>query len=329
LCLAKSLFGPIAAAIFEFPLASECAGGLNSFGDEWGMAHEHLVAFGEDRILAGDFKNWDQSVSSQLIRACGVVCIHIAEALGYTESQKMALNGLISDIAVSYVAFNGCLSSFDGLMPSGTFCTLLFNSIANSLIHRCAFFSPGFDGTYEHNAGLSFRDYNHFLFLGDDSIGSSKVMSQRDVQAYCKSINLVYTDDKKSLDHIEAYQHINDVNFCKRTFRYEPYLGHHLAPLALASIDKALYMFREGDLDPITYTVQAVEAQMREYARHDEFTFQQRNVMVTNACLDAGIYLLVADILVKSREDWLDDFHTRYFAFASNDLSDVTSMDSI
>jgi len=329
LCLAKSLFAPIAAAIFEFPLVSECAGGLNSFGDEWGMAYEYLVEFGKDKILAGDYKNWDHSVSSQLIRACGMCCIHVAEALGYTEQQMIALNGLISDIAVSYVAFNGCLSSFDGLMPSGTFCTLLFNSIANSLIHRCAFFAPGFEGTYEHNTGLEFRDYNHFLFLGDDSIGGSKIMSQRDVQSFTSSVGLVYTDDKKSLDHIDAYQHIDDVNFCKRTFRYEPYLGHYLAPLALSSIDKALLMFREGEMDPITYAVQSVESQMREYARHDNTTFEQRKLMVTNACLDAGIYLFVSEVLAKSREDWLDDFNKRYFAYSENDLSDITGMESI
>lgn len=329
LCLAKALFAPIAAAVFEFPLTSECAGGLNSFGDEWGQAYEYLIAFGKDRILAGDFKNWDQSLSSQVIRACGLVCMHIGEALGYTQQQLIALNGLISDIAVSYVAYNGCLSAFDGLMPSGTFCTLLFNSIANSLIHRCAFFAPGFDGTFEHNDELSFRDLNRFLFLGDDSIGGSKVMSQRDVKAFCDSVGLVYTDDKKSMDHIEAYQHIDNVNFCKRTFRYEPYIGHHLAPLALSSIDKALLMYREGDMDPQTYAIQAVESQMREYARHEDSVFEQRRKIVTNACLDAGIYVHLVDVLGKSRQDWLDDFHHRYFANSENDFSDLTDMESI
>jgi hypothetical protein len=68
---------------------------------------------------------------------------------------------------------------------------------------------------------------------------------------------------------------------------------------------------------------------MREYARHENAVFEQRRLMVTNACLDAGIYMFVAEVLAKSREDWLDDFNVRYFAYSENDLSDLTGMESI
>jgi len=133
----------------------------------------------------------------------------------------------------------------------------------------------------------------------------------------------VYTDDKKSLDNVDAFQDIRDCNFCKRSFRYEPYLGHYLAPLALPSIDKALYMYRDGEMDPITYAVQAVEAQMREYARHEHSVFEDRRKVLTLACVDADIYLHVALILAKTREDWLDDFNIRYFA-SNTVLSDIS-----
>lgn len=314
LCCAKAIFGPVASVIMSLPLLSECAGGINSCNNEWSQLYAHVTRFGKDKILAGDYKNWDAKVSSQLIRACGVVCLKIAYALGYPEADLLAMNGLISDIAVSFVSFNGAVCLFDGLMPSGDYCTLLFNSIGNALLHRCAFFSPGYDGTLHIYSHVRFRDHVSMIFMGDDSLGSSRGdFSMRDMQTFCSSINLIYTDDKKNLHDIPPFANIDDVDFCKRKFRWEPLLNQYLAPLDLKSIDKALYMYREGELDEVSATCQVIESQMREYARHEEHVFLNRREMLIQATIEAGIYLHVQRILNRSREDWLLDFRKRYF----------------
>ena len=329
LCCTKSLFGPVASVLMSLPTITECAGGINSFGNEWSQLYDHVTKYGKNRILAGDYKAWDQNVSSQLIRACGVVCLHIAKELGYTHEQLLSMNGLISDIAVSYISFNGALCLFDGLMPSGDFCTLIFNSIGNALLHRCAFFSPGMDGTMALRPETQFRDHVSMMFMGDDSIGSSTGhFSMRDMQAFCRSINLTYTDDKKSTHDIPAYANIEDVDFCKRRFRYEPFLNEYVAPLDLRSIDKAIYMYRESELDETTYIVQSIEAQLREYARHEDHVFEDRRNMILRASLAANMYHHVASVLDKTRYDWLADFRVRYYTFddIGSDLSDSASI---
>lgn len=312
--LQKKYFARVAEFLMSFPLLSECAAGINHTGPEWGQLADYLTAFGENRIIAGDYGGWDVRLSAQIMRGASYVMMRIAAHLGYSIEDITAMRVLSDEIANTIVCYNGAIISLSGWMISGAFITLILNSVSNSLVHRCAFFAKAFDGTFSLRAShKSFREVVHLATMGDDSVGGSKSdeFSMLTMREFCDSIKLKYTDANKN-PVSKPFENFRDINFCKRQFRFESKLDRYLSPLELDSIMKPLNFWTPGIQCEESYLIQTVTDRLRELARHDEATFTKFHSLLFQCFCDLGLETQILE-LHWSYDTWLGDIRTRYF----------------
>jgi len=136
----RKYFLPPATMLTIFSGLSEQAVGINASGREWDELHHHITQFGDDRIIAGDFKAYDQSLPVNVTIATMRILIAIAAAGGYSEDDLAIMEAAIPDVVSAYVAVNGTLVKLTKGNTSGNNLTVFINGIANALLHRCAYF---------------------------------------------------------------------------------------------------------------------------------------------------------------------------------------------
>lgn len=317
--ITKALFAPIVDFLLSFPLVSECMGGVNVNRDDWGSIYQHLKEFGVENCIESDFKRWDIRLSGQIIRSGGSSLVMIAKAIGYDDESILAMTAILSDLANSYVMFQGALITVDGWMISGTYLTLLLNSVCNSLIHRCAFFDCYYEGTYVTNYELKYRDHVRSIFMGDDALATSRTdeFNQLVMWDFCRRHNIEYTSGSKS-DVMEPFCHLDTATFCKRTFYYNPILQQYLAPLAIPSIMKSLYMYKsESCVIEKQQIVDAFGASLFELARHPREVFEHYHEILVKASEIMEISNLVLR-LEMSYDEWMVLLDNRYFSDGSS-----------
>jgi len=104
------------------------------------------------------------------------------------------MKGAASDVIYTMVAYNGTLVQFLGSNPSGHNLTVYINSIANSLISRCAFFDM-------FSRECDFRNSVKMMTYGYDDIGSvsSKYSDFNNItkSQYIDTIGMTYTPPSK------------------------------------------------------------------------------------------------------------------------------------
>lgn len=318
----KAFFAPVVEFLLSLPFLSGCMGGINVNKKDWGDAYRYLSEYGTSRCIEGDYSSWDLRLSGQMIRASGCVLIHIARELGYAKEDLQAMVVMISDLASNYVMFQGALLNVDGIMISGTYLTLILNSISNALIHTCAFYNKVFEGTFTAPKGLSFRDHVRCIFMGDDSLCTSRTdaFSQLDMFAFCEAHGLQYTCGDKTAVML-PFKDLEDASFCKRGFRYCDELQEYLAPIALASIHKTLYMYKEEScITERNQIVDAMSAALYELARHPREVFEEQVEIIRKTAFELDLLHLVSHVN-RSYDEWLHVLNVRYFQPESS-LSD-------
>lgn len=205
---------PILRFLSMHPLLSECAVGINPYNAEWDQVHQHLT-FNEtnsDRIVAGDYKSWDQKLPATLVLAAFNVIISLARIIpGYSAEDVMIIEGLATDTTYYLSHFNGTLIEFCNGLPSGHNLTAHINSISNSLLLRY--------GYYYYKNPAPFRTYCHAVTYGDDfECGVSTRISKFDHLLYKKiveSMGMTLTMPDKVSDP-KPFLHIMDCDFLKR-----------------------------------------------------------------------------------------------------------------
>jgi len=299
--LGKMLFAPILAALYDFPLMSELLQGVNCTNRQWNEVKEYILDFEPERALEGDYSKFDANLSGQIIRAAGSILVCVGRFLGYTSGELLAAHTYVCDVSMNPWMFAGSMLVMDKMNPSGNYLTIAINGIANALLHRCAWYSlkpKTFEGTFRENVRLG--------TVGDDSIATTKNewFNMKNIQKYFSTINMPYTDGRKSSVVPEFFK-ANDVVLCKRTFRYEPRVDCYVAPLAIESIGRALHCKKKFYLDEWTLTAQCIISQLRELARHDEATFVFYKEIIKKAADDYGIGSLILE-LTYSYDEWWD-----------------------
>ncbi len=268
-------------------LVSECAVGIDSHGKGWHELNVHMNKYGEDNVVAGDFKAYDQHMSSKMTLLAFKVFEHIGAAAGYTDDDLKLMRGLATEVCYPLMSLNGDLVQLYGSNPSGQNLTVYINSIVNSLYHRCAFRSiyPTFEGRFTEAVALqtygddvkmsvnpAFMDYNH--------TNIQKVFSTRGIQ---------YTMADKTAESVPFIRHV-DADFLKRKSRWEPAYsytqedgtqedGMHIGMLDEDSIFKSLHSNLASDaLTPIDVSIQCLDGAMREYFFYGPTKFNEMHI---------------------------------------------------
>jgi hypothetical protein len=260
-------------------LAFEAAPGTIAQSLEWQELYEYITKFGDERIVAGDYKAFDKKMSPKEILAAFDVIIHFCEMSGnYTPEDIIVIRGIAEDTAFPLIDYNGDLIQFFGSNPSGHPLTVIINSIVNSLRMRYVYFTMKPDAE-------PFKECVNLMTYGDDNIMSVKRgvdwFNHTSISKQFESLGIIYTMADKEAESI-PYIHISDASFLKRSWRFDDDVGCYLAPLDHDSIEKMLMVWNKSKtITDKEQGIAVVNTALREYFYYGKDIFnEKRKIMI-------------------------------------------------
>lgn len=284
----RKYFMPLIKTICLHPLLTECAVGINPFSLEWEELHDHVSSFGCDTIVAGDYKGWDMSLPAVLVQ-CGMeVLLTIARECGdYTPDDLCIMKGIANILYSPLINLDGTLIQYHGTVPSGHNLTSVLNSICNSLILRCAFYSK------PSRLDLDFRQYIKNITYGDDFMAgtdSTVAFTLVEYHDYLQeNVGMVVTMPDKS-STIRPYMSLHEIDFLKRKSTWLPYLNTHIGVLDINSIHKSLYTTMcTNPPDRNNVFCAVLQSAMHELFYHGEDTYNKYIDIFKHICTEEKI----------------------------------------
>lgn len=269
----------------------ESAPGTIAQSREWGDLRDYLTHFGEDQIVAGDYKAFDKTMPAQFILAAFDIFVKLAEAAGWASEDINVLQGIALDTAYPLYDLNGDVIQTYGSNPSGHSLTTPINGLANALYMRYCYtvLNP------EHNC-TDFKSNVRLATYGDDNaMGVSALtpwFNHTSIQATLANQGVTYTmADKESASR--PYIHIDEVSFLKRTWRWDPDVGEYLPPLERKSIERSLMTnVRSSSLSPEYQSIYAMESAICEYFFYGREEFEASKAKLMRIAAKTGIMAL-------------------------------------
>jgi hypothetical protein len=311
--LVRKYYLPVARALSMLPLSSECAVGINSQGPEWDQLVKHVAKYGSDRILAGDYSKYDLRMPAQMMFAAFRVMMDIAYHCGhYTERDLLVMRGIASDICYPLMAYNGDLIQHIGSNPSGHNLTVYVNSIVNSLLFRCAYYS-----IYKEDNTPCFRDVCALITYGDDA--KSSVRSGYDKFNHIAVANFLAAHDMKfTMPDKESdptpYMTDLDADLLKRKNIFCEDTGLYMGALDEDSIFKSLHaVLKSKNLTPEHQAATNIDGALREWFLHGREVYEMRREQMREVAQRANISH-ICTLLDSSYDDrlavWRDTYLT-------------------
>jgi hypothetical protein len=255
-------FLPIVRIIQMNPILYECAVGVNAEGLEWEELWEAAMSKGKDRVLAGDYSKYDVRMPAQVTIAAFDILIDIARKCdGYTPEDIHLMEMMVHEVVYPVMAYNGDLIQLFGTNPSGQNLTVIINSVVNSLLLRCSFFTLYPNENFKKNCS--------FLTYGDDVIGT--VSADCDCFTHITYAHFLAEHDMKfTMPDKESipthYMQEKDVDFLKRKCVYNEDLGRKVGLLSEDSIFKRLHAhLLSKELTLAMHSAQNIESSLHDW----------------------------------------------------------------
>jgi hypothetical protein len=271
--LIRMYFLPIVRIIQMNPILFECAVGVNAEGTEWEELWEAAMKKGRDRVLAGDYSKYDVRMPAQVTIAAFDILIDIAEKCdGYTPEDIHLMKMVVHEVVYPVMAYNGDLIQLFGTNPSGQNLTVIINSIVNSLLLRCCFFTIYPNEDFKENCA--------FLTYGDDVIGTvAEVCSEFTHITYAEwlaehDMKFTMPDKESTPTH---YMTEDDVDFLKRKCVFNEDLGQKVGLLSEDSIFKRLHChLLSKELTLPEHSAQNIESSLHDWFYYGRDIFEDR-----------------------------------------------------
>lgn len=275
---------------------------------QWEQIRDYLVTFGCDKIIAGDYKQFDKGMSADFILMAYSVIRSICREAGYTDEDLKVITGIAYDTAFPVTNFNGDLIEFFGSNPSGHPLTVIINGIVNALYMRYAFcmLNP-------NQSCNEFKSVVHLMTYGDDNImgvsDKAPWFNHSEIARIMKTIGVTYTTSDKS-DRKITYVHIDDEQFLKRKWRFDEKVGFYMCPLDEESIFKSLTVWvPSGSVSPGFQMMSVVQSALYEYFYYGEEKFTEMRNFLMEACYnDETLVHYIQDSSFPTWEMLLDGF---------------------
>jgi len=275
--------------IMEHSVLFECAVGVNAYGPEWTELSRVMMKFGKDRVVAGDYKDYDSSMPCEITLAAMKLLIEICEWAGYNEEQLAIMAGLATEVCLPIYEYNGTFLQICGSNPSGHSLTVFLNNIVNSLYLRYAYY----DIYSSRNSLKPFHEVVSVMCYGDDNkMSVAKGFDEYNHTAIAKSLaqcGIVYTMADKEAESV-PFIDSDDCTFLKRSSVWSEKYKNFLAPLELKSIAKTLHcVLKSKFLNIEEQTVECVTNCMMEFWYHGEEVYNERRLQLLKICDEAGL----------------------------------------
>lgn len=246
---------------------TECAVGMNAYSEDWERLYKYLTRFGNDRIIAGDYSNYDKNMPAIFIRYAFHVLDQCRTRLrSISRADYLIGQGIATDISYPITNMNGDVFQFTGGNSSGHPLTVIINSIVNSLYVRYVYMKRGLNvATFRHNVTL--------MTLGDDNIMGSRLddFNHTVIQQELGKRGVPYTmSDKETAS--EKFINISRADFLKRRFVKNEY--RIVGPLELKSVFKSLcYYVVKHNISNYEQIAQTYLSARREWSLHGREVF--------------------------------------------------------
>lgn len=293
----RKYFLGFAAWMMHSRNANEVSVGTNVFSPDWNdivrkLASRAATANGMN-VVAGDFSNFDGSLSSQILWA---ILDSINEWYDDGEVNAQIRRTLWMHIVHAIHINRDIIYQATHSQPSGCPITAILNSIYNSVIIRIAYLLCA----QQHFAetGVDYRSmyyFNAFVAMvsyGDDNlIGiSEKILSwfnQLSITVALSIIGHEYTDEAKT-GIIVPFRNIEEVAYLKRAFRWNPALNRYVAPLDLDTVLEIVQWTKRGLLSD-AITLANLDVTMRELSLHSSDVFDKYKKILFDECRKNGV----------------------------------------
>lgn len=270
--LCRMYFGSFCLFLIENWLQIGVGIGANPYSFDWHVIANLLKSFNNEdyqtNCFAGDFANYDGSLSAQIMTAVLQVIQHW---YGGTEEEQLIRHILWLDITYSKHVLGTKVYQWSGSLPSGNPLTPVVNSLANHILHRLC---------YEHLTGGSpydFRKHVKLITLGDDSAGTvsqmfSKQFNELTIASAMGEFGLTYTPDTKEATG-NTLRVLEDITFLKRGFVKSRDAGRYIAPLSLVTIKNMPYWRKKSDSSE-AFAMQTFNTALEELSLHGRPTYE-------------------------------------------------------
>jgi hypothetical protein len=273
-------------------IVNGCATGVNNYGPDWNMLYIYLNKFTAGG--AGDYSAFDASELPQVLWAVYRV-ISAFYGTSCPEDNLIRKMLWLEVVNSRHVLFD-IIYEWDGSLPSGHPATTLINNLYNHINFRCVWIllkNP--INRFNDCTRVSFQGDDHVYTVASEFIGQ---FTEEQIASVMPLIGMTYTSEMKG-KHKEGSRLMTEVEFLKRSFRYDPILDTFVGPLRLESITEMVLWTKRGH-DRSTITVNNVSKAIQELSIHGE-----------------EVYNLYASKMIKA----LYDAHEQYPATLSFDQS--------
>jgi len=186
----KSVFARFITAIDDNRGASDSKVGLNPYSHEWAELYSYLTTYSE-MVVSQDVSGWDIRFPVQMFVPSFLKYFRLYFKLPYTSVfYRLLKTATLSHFVVYLVIDNYIVVLI--IMPSGGFCTCLFNTSQNSAEHRCTqhIIVDGKDPEVH-----TFDDTNRLGCQGDDSLLAAKFTPEYNGQTIAAIRSIVFNHD--------------------------------------------------------------------------------------------------------------------------------------
>lgn len=246
----RKYFLPIVTELITKPDVYELAVGCNAEGPEWHALMLIISKYGSDRIVAGDYKNYDQRMSSQVICAAFNILIEFAHAIGYTPSDLDMMRAIATEVIYPVIHMNGDIFKLFASVTSGNSLTTILNCICNSLLHRMCYFGLAQKLNMQCPP---FKVVCSLMTYGDDCADSVRPgydwFGHTNRQTFFADFNIIYTMAEKDQES-RPFISLDELSFLKRRPKYNEDTELLMAPLDETSIFKSLQFLTRSILTP-------------------------------------------------------------------------------
>lgn len=294
--------------IQNHPHVFEAMPGVVAQSKEWQLLHEILSQYGEHKIVAGDYKKFDQKMIAKLILSAFNILIRLAKRAGWSEDKLKVLRCMAHDTAYASIEVNGDFIQVQ-LNPSGHPLTVIINCLVNSLYIRYAFLKVSKKPLSEFKTNVALATY------GDDNImgvsDNCPEFNHTTISEALSKIGITYTMAEKDAESV-PYVNIADASFLKRKFRWDADIGAIVAPLDHSSIDKMLTSHVENTaLRPEAHAICVIETALREYFYYGKDIYTEKLEYFTGLVDRCNLNQWVQESTFPAYETLVQEFYDR------------------
>jgi len=282
LIIFKKYFGTFVLESIANRVRNGSAVGMNPYSADWNALAQMLTKFDTvgSSVGAGDYAGFDGSEKPRVHYATLDI---INRWYGDSIENQRIRSLLWLDLVNSRHIMDGVAYEWSSSLPSGHPFTIWANNMYNEMAFLMCWSKLGGDLD-------KFYENVYLCRCGDDNIFTvhpdyREMFNEITICAPMKELGLTYTTETKG-EAIYPFRNLEDVEFLKRSFRFETTRGLWLAPLRLNVVLEIPYWTKRTS-DKHSIAVSNVIESLRELSLHSKKTYDKYESIIIEECQKA------------------------------------------